>query len=164
MRILTVVFVLLVSQSVSAAERLTVLLDWFINPDHAPLVIADQLGYFSDENLEVEMIEPADPSLPPKLVAAGKADIAVSYQPQLHAQVDQGLPLTRFGTLVSTPLNSLVVLQDGPVKSIADLKGHKVGFSVGGFEEVLLGTMLNTHGLSLDDVELVNVNFLYRRH
>ena len=48
----------------------------------------------------------------------------------------------RIGTLVATPLNSLVVLADGPVKSIADLKGRKVGFSVGGFEEALLGAML----------------------
>lgn len=159
MGLFTLILLLAASQTVSAADKLTDLLDWFVNPDHAQLVIADELGYFADENLEVEMIEPADPSLPPKLVAAGKADIAVSYQPQLHAQVDQGLPLTRFGTLISTPLNSLVVLQDGPIKSIADLKGRKVGFSVGGFEEVLLGTMLDTHGLSLDDVELVNVNF-----
>ena len=35
------------------------------------------------------MIEPADPNDPPKLVAAGKLDLAISYQPQLHIQVDQ---------------------------------------------------------------------------
>jgi len=143
----------------TAAEKLTVLMDWFTNPDHAQLILAEELGYFKEAGLEVELIEPADPSLPPKMVAAGKADIAITYQPQLHVQVAEGLPLSRFGTLVSTPLNSLVVLQDGPIKSIADLKGRKVGFSVGGFEDALLKSMLETHGLSLDDVELVNVNF-----
>ena len=147
------------STSISAAEKLTVLMDWFTNPDHAQLILAKELGYFKDADLEVELIEPADPSLPPKMVAAGKADIAISYQPQLHVQVAEGLPLSRFGTLVSTPLNSLVVLEDGPIKSIADLKGRKVGFSVGGFEDALLKSMLETHGLTLDDVELVNVNF-----
>ncbi|HEX6015946.1 MAG TPA: ABC transporter substrate-binding protein, partial [Geminicoccaceae bacterium] len=86
-------------------------------------------------------------------------DVAVSYQPQLHLQVQEGLPLARVGTLVATPLNSLVVLADGPIKSIADLKGKKVGFSVGGFEDALLGAMLEKHGLKLADVELVNVNF-----
>jgi len=147
------------SNPVNADEKLTVLLDWFINPDHAALILAQEMGHFDEAGLVVELIEPADPSLPPKLVAAGKADIAVSYQPQLHVQVAQGLPLTRFGTLVSTPLNSLVVLDDGPIKSIADLKGSKVGFSVGGFEDALLRAMLESHDLSLSDVELVNVNF-----
>ena len=92
-------------------------------------------------------------------MAAGKADIAVSYQPQLHVQVAAGLPLTRFGTLIATPLNTLLVLEDGPVKSIADLKGRKVGYSIGGFEDALLRAMLARHGLSLDDITLVNVNF-----
>ena len=143
----------------AAAEKLTLMLDWFVNPDHAPIIVADAQGYFAAAGLEVEIVAPADPNDPPKLVAAGQADVAISYQPQLHIQVDRGLPLTRIGTLVATPLNSLVVLADGPVKAIADLKGRKVGFSVGGFEDALLGAMLGQHGLTLDDVELVNVNF-----
>ena len=143
----------------AAAETLTVLLDWSINPDHGPLYVALERGEFARRGLEVELVPAADPNLPPKLVAAGKADLAISYQPQLHMQVAQGLPLARIGTLVATPLNSLVVLADGPIKSIADLKGRKVGYSVGGFEDALLGAMLERHGLSLADVTLVNVNF-----
>ena len=142
-----------------AAETMTLMLDWFINPDHAPLFVAQEKGYFAEAGLEVELIAPADPNDPPKLVAAGKADLAVSYQPQLHLQVAEGLPLVRIATLVATPLNTLLVLADGPVQSIADLKGRTVGFSVGGFEDALLGAMLERHGLSVDDVTLVNVNF-----
>lgn len=142
-----------------AKEPLTILLDWFINPDHAPLIIAREKGIFSDNGLDVELVAPADPNDPPKLVAAGQAPLAISYQPQLHVQVARGLPLTRIATLVATPLNSLVVLEDGPVKSVADLKGRKIGFSVGGFEDALLSAMLSKHGLSLNDIELVNVNF-----
>jgi putative hydroxymethylpyrimidine transport system substrate-binding protein len=143
----------------AAADRLTLLLDWFVNPDHAPILVAEARGYFADRGLEVEIIAPADPNDPPKLVAAGRAEIAISYQPQLHIQVDQGLPLARIGTLVATPLNSLVVLADSGIQSIPDLAGRKVGFSVGGFEDALLGAMLAKHGLALDAVELVNVNF-----
>ena len=142
-----------------AADKLTVMLDWFINPDHAPLYVALENGYFADAGLEVELIPPADPNDPPKLVAAEKADLAVSYQPQLHLQVAEGLPLVRIATLVATPLNTLLVLADGPVQSIGDLKGRTVGYSVGGFEDALLGAMLERHGLSVDDVTLVNVNF-----
>jgi putative hydroxymethylpyrimidine transport system substrate-binding protein len=156
---LIALFLLVPISGAAAAERLIVLLDWFVNPDHAPLIVAQEKGFFADRGLEVELIAPADPNDPPKLVAAKKADIAVSYQPQLHIQVGAGLPLRRIGTLVATPLNSLVVLADGPIRSIADLKGRKVGFSVGGFEDALLKAMLARHGLDLDDVTLINVNF-----
>jgi len=159
-RVLAISFaVSILSPSAFAADRLTVMLDWFINPDHAPLYVALERGYFAEQGLDVRFVAPSDPNDPPKLVAAGRADIAVSYQPQLHLQVARGLPLRRIATLVATPLNSLVVLEDGPIQTIADLKGKKVGFSVGGFEDALLGAMLERHGLTLDDIELINVNF-----
>lgn len=145
--------------SAIAQEKVTVLLDWFVNPDHAPLYVALERGYFANHGLDVTIIAPSNPNDPPKLVAAGKADIAVSYQHQHQMQVDQGLPLVRIATLVATPLNSLVVLADGPIKSLGDLKGKTVGYSVGGFETVLLKVMLETAGLGLSDVKLVNVNF-----
>ncbi len=149
----------LVPSVAHAEEKLTVLLDWFVNPDHGPLIVAQQRGFFAEAGLEVEMIEPADPNDPPRLVAAKKAEIAISYQPQLHIQVGAGLPLARIATLVATPLNTLLVLEESPVKTIADLKGRKVGFSVGGFEDALLAAMLEPRGLSLKDIELINVNF-----
>jgi putative hydroxymethylpyrimidine transport system substrate-binding protein len=148
---------LILSGPAQAADQLTLVLDWFVNPDHGPILVADKRGYFKAAGLNVKIIAPSDPNDPPKLVAAGQADIGVSYQPQLHIQVDQGLPLVRIGTLIATPLNSLVVLADGPVHKIEDLKGRKVGFSVGGFEDTLLKAMLAEHGLGLN-VELVNVN------
>ncbi len=151
--------ILLLSAPASAADKLTLLLDWFINPDHGPIFVAKEKGYFEAAELDVEIIAPADPNDPPKLVAAGQGDVAISYQPQLHIQVDQGLPLTRIGTLVATPLNSLVVLDDSPIKSLADFAGKKIGFSVGGVEDALLTAMLGQHGITLDQVELINVNF-----
>ncbi|MEK9844014.1 ABC transporter substrate-binding protein [Thalassospira sp.] len=147
------------SSTAFAADKLVILLDWFVNPDHAPLIVAKEKGFFAKHDLDVELIEPSDPSAPPRLVAAGQGDVAVSYQPQLHVQAAEGLPLTRIGTLVATPLNSLIVLEDGPIKEIADLKGKKIGYSLAGFEDALLGTMLGNHGVSMDEVELINVNF-----
>jgi len=159
-KIITTTFlILIINFSYAKTDKLTIGLDWFINPDHAPLIIAQKRGFFKEVGLEVEMIEPADPNDPPKLVAAGRLDLAISYQPQLHIQVDQGLPVVRVGTLVSVPLNALVVLKNGPIKSISDLKGKKIGFSVGGFEEALLSGMLEKYNLKMTDVELININF-----
>jgi len=159
-KIITTSFIVLTLSVANAkTHKITIGLDWFINPDHAPLIIAQKRGFFKEVGLEVEMIEPADPNDPPKLVAAGKLDLAISYQPQLHIQVDQGLPVVRVGTLVSVPLNSLVVLENGPIKSISDLKGKKIGFSVGGFEEALLSGMLEKYNIKMTDVDLININF-----
>ena len=159
MKYLAFMVALLATAPAMAQDRMTLLLDWFVNPDHGPIIVAQELGYFKDAGLEVEIVAPADPSDPPKMVAAGQADLAISYQPQLHMQIEGGLPLRRVGTLVATPLNCLLVLEDGPIKSSADLKGRKVGFSVAGVEEVLLSTILGQHGLTLDDIELVSVNW-----
>ena len=121
-----------------AREKISLMLDWYVNPDHAAIIVAQQKGFFEKNNLDVEIIEPADPSLPPKLVAAGKVDLAINYQPQLYQQVSEGLPLVRVGSLISSPLNSVVVLKNSKIKTLADLKGKKVGYSVSGFEDVLL--------------------------
>ena len=159
MRLMIFILGLQLSVSAAANDKLTVLLDWFVNPDHGPLIVAQELGYFKDQGLDVELVAPADPSAPPKLVAAGQADIAISYQPQLHLQVSEGLPLKRVGTLVATPLNCLLVLEDGPINTPADLKGKTIGFSVAGVEEALLTAVLGRYGVNFSDVELVNVNF-----
>lgn len=141
------------------AEKLNLQLDWFVNPDHAALIVAQQKGFFAKNGIEVEIIEPADPSMPPKLVAAGKSDLAVGYQPQLYLDVDQGLPLVRIATLIATPLNSIVALKESNIKTLADFKGKKIGYSVSGFEEVLLGTMLKSAGVNPNEVEKINVNW-----
>lgn len=149
----------LAAQPALAADKLTLILDWFVNPDHGPIVIAQEKGYFADQGLDVEVVAPADPADPPKMVAAGRADLGITYQPQLHLQIAEGMPLKRVGTLVATPLNCLLVREDGPIRSIADLKGKKVGYSVAGVEEAMIGTLLKRAGLTINDVEMVNVNF-----
>ena len=136
------------------------MLDWFVNPDHGPLDRRPrEAASLPARGSRSSWWRRPTPTTRRSWWRRDQADIAVSYQPQLHLQVAQGLPLVRVGTLVATPLNSLVVLADGPMQTIGDLKGRKVGFSVGGFEDALLGAMLERHGLRLADVELVNVNF-----
>ena len=158
MRYITLILAFLAAPAM-AQDKMTLILDWFVNPDHGPVILAEELGYFEEAGLEVEVVAPADPSDPPKMVAAGRADLAIAYQPQLHLQVEEGLPLIRVGTLIATPLNCLLVLKDGPVASTADLRGRKIGFSVAGVEEALLSAILGQHGIALSEVDLVNVNW-----
>jgi len=144
--------------SAQATEKLTLILDWYINPDHAPIMVAEQIGAFKAEGLDVKIVPPSDPSLPPRLVAAKQADLAITYQPQLHFFADEGLPLVRVGTLIDSPLNTVMTL-DKSITSPAGLKGKKIGYSVSGIEQATLSTMLKHENVNPQDIKLINVNF-----
>ncbi len=149
----------LLSGPATAQDKLTVMLDWFVNPDHGPIIVAQEKGYFTAAGLEVELITPSDPNAPPRMVAAGQVDLAVSYQPELHLNHREGLPLVRVGTLVETPLTCLVVRADGPVQTMADLAGRKVGFAVAGVQEMLLDAMLRDNEVDPETVETINIGW-----
>jgi len=141
----------------STPDRLTVLLDWFINPDHAPLLVAQQTGEFARAGLIVELIEPADTAMAPKLVAAGHGDIALTDQPHFHEQIAGGLPLMRVGALIDRPLSTLAALRRSGITKLGDLRGRRIGHGSGDAERAMVGAMLVTAGLTLNDVRLVDI-------
>ncbi|UXI03960.1 ABC transporter substrate-binding protein [Photobacterium sp. TY1-4] len=143
----------------AAAEKVTLMLDWFVNPNHGPIILAQEKGWFAEQGLEVVIQEPADPSIPDKLVAAGKIDLAVSYQSTLISSIAAELPLVRSATLISGPLNSLIVLDKSGIRSLADLKGKKIGVAIGGSEDATIGTMLASDQVSMDSVKIINVGW-----
>ncbi len=144
--------------SLAAAPRnMTVILDWLINPNHAGLFAARQRGAFTRAGLAVDLVSPSDPDSPPRLVAAGQADLAISYGSQINMLTEAGLPVVRVATVVASPLNTIMAL--GAVKSLEDLKGKTVGYSIAGVEEELLYAMIASAGLRPDDVSTVKVNY-----
>ncbi|MFZ2315317.1 MAG: ABC transporter substrate-binding protein [Gammaproteobacteria bacterium] len=150
---------MLFCSSLVYAEKLSVILDWFPNPDHAPLIIAKQQGYFKEQGLDVDIIGPADPHDPPKLVATGKVDIGISYEPHLIEFVDQGLPLIRFGTLIDQPLDCMIALKQSQIKTISDLKGKKIGVGSNSMGNILLNVVLAKAGIKPSEIELVTINY-----
>jgi len=158
----TLFLITLLLSSLTMAQTLTpitVILDWFPNPDHAPLFVAQQQGFFRDAGLSVKLIGPSDTADPPKMIAAGKAEIGIVYEPQLMIDISRGLPLMRIGTLIGTPLDMLLVRKDSGIHVLADLKGKRIGYSTEGLGHVMLRAMLAKAGLTLKDVQLINVHY-----
>lgn len=148
---------LLATANVQAAEKVRLLLDWFINPNHAAIFAAQHSGEFKKEGLDVEMIAPADSASVPLLLAAGKVDLAVSYQPQLYTLVDKEVPVIRVGTLINQPLNTLTTVSDD-IHSLKDFAGKTIGYAVPGTEDVAIRNMLKAQGVDADSVKLINLN------
>lgn len=149
-----VIFIMLCSTA--SAQKLTLMLDWFPNVDHLPVYLAQKSGYFADQGLEVEIIVPSETSDALKLAAAGKVDLAVSYQPQTIMAADAGLKVKAVAPLVVKPLTTLMFL-DKSIKKPADLSGKKIGYTVPGLMDMLLKGFADINGIT--DYTPVNVGF-----
>ena len=155
-----VLFLLITScwaSSIEASQKLTLILDWFPNVDHLPIYVARHQGYFADEGLEIEIISPSETSDALKLAAAGKVDIAVSYEPQTIIAAARGLDVMVIGRLIEHPLTTLLFLKGSGIKVPRDLEGKKIGYTVPGLMDVLLEAFAKLNGIR--QYEAVNVGF-----
>ncbi len=134
-----------------------VALDWYINPDQAPLLVADAEGFFKDEGIELTLLTPTDVNEPLQMLAMGKVDISTTYAPHLIVESSKGVPLMWVATSVRQPLDCLTVLKSSGIKTPLDLKGKTIGYSSGAFGNSMLKGILASAGLSLSDVKLVNI-------
>jgi putative hydroxymethylpyrimidine transport system substrate-binding protein len=135
------------------------MLDFFANPNHVPLIVAVEAGFFAEEGIEVEILIPGNPSDPVKLAAARTIDIALTPQINFLIARSADLPLIALGALIDTPLGGLLSLKEEGIETLADLRGHCIGYSLAPLEPTLWRTMLASVGVESDEFELVNVGF-----
>ena len=136
-----------------------VALDWFPWSNHSGLYIALEKGYFDEEDLDVTIYTPDDPATILLTVGAGQDEFGLSYQTVVLLAMEQDVPVVSIAALVQHPLNSVMALKSSGIDSPSDLKGKKVGFPGIPTDSLLLETMLKADGVTLDDVEMVNVGF-----
>ena len=134
-------------------------LDWFPNSNHAGIYAAMSQGYFEDEGLKVNVYTPADPTSVLQSVGAGRDEFGISYQTDLLQARSEGVGVVSVTGIVQHPLNSVMALQSSGITRPADLAGRKIGYPGIPSNEGLLATMLEADGLTLQDVELVDVGF-----
>jgi len=145
--------------SAASTKPFKVMLDWFPNADHAALYSAIAHGDFRAVGLNVEPVVPSETAEPLKLLAAGKVDMAISYEPQLLLARDQGLKLVSVGALVQRPLTSIIALPEQHVSSVASLAGKTVGTAGIPYQAAELRTVLQSAGVNPATVKEVNVGF-----
>lgn len=110
-------------------DQLTIMLDWFPSPQHAPLLIAEARGLYRKQGLNVTLKPPADPSLPAKLLAAGEVDAALARQPLLHLRNHDDAELVRIATLTEKGLNAAIITGDPPPEDLASLATLTQGYT-----------------------------------
>jgi putative hydroxymethylpyrimidine transport system substrate-binding protein len=143
--------------SPSNPQPFTLDLDWYVNPDHAGIYSALDQGFFKQAGLDVHPQVPSDPSAPIKEVAAGRADLAVSYEPEVLLAQDKGLDVQAVAAIVDRPLTSLISLPKAGITSGAALQDKTVGTAGIPYQTDYLETILQSAGLPTSAAKEVNV-------
>ena len=142
-----------------APEPFSLTLDFYPNPDHAGIYMAEKLGYFEEAGLDVSIQTPSDPAAPIKLVAAGQTDLAISYEPEVLLAHEQGLDVIAVGAVVDQPLTSLIWLKKSGIGGVADLRGKTIATAGIPYQDAYLETILARAKLTPSDVKTVNVGY-----
>jgi putative hydroxymethylpyrimidine transport system substrate-binding protein len=135
------------------------MLDFFPNADHAPIYAAKAAGYFEQAGLDLKIRTPNDPSVPIKDVAAGRVDMAISYEPELLRARDEGLNVVSVGALVQKPLTSIISLDKPAITRPSQLEGKKVGTAGIDYQTAYLKTILAKANVPQSSVKEQNVGF-----
>jgi putative hydroxymethylpyrimidine transport system substrate-binding protein len=140
-------------------QSFSLTLDFYPNPDHAGIYMAQKLGYFEEAGLDVGIDAPSDPAAPVKQVAAGRTDLAISYEPEVALAREHGLDVVAVGALVNRPLTSLIWLKASGIKGVGDLGGRTIATAGIPYQDAFLKTILARVKLTPADVRSVNVGF-----
>ena len=140
-------------------QQLSLALDFYPNPDHAGIYMAQEEGFFDEAGLDVAISAPSDPSAPLKLVASGKSDLAITYEPEVVLAREQGLPVVAIAALVNRPLTSMIWLKSSGIRGVPDLQGKTVATAGIPYQEAFLQTILDRAGVDPTTVKSVNVGF-----
>ena len=141
------------------SKRIELMLDYFPNADHSPIYAAQAAGHFSQAGISVDIRQPTDPSAPLKQLAAGRVDLAISYEPEVLRARDQGLSVVAVGALVQRPLTSIISLPKAGIRRVKDLSGKTVGTAGIDYQSAYLQTILFDHGVTPSKVKERNVGF-----
>ncbi len=137
----------------------TLALEWFLNPDHLPFVVAKEAGFFREEGLELSILVPTVPEESLDLVAHGKADFGIGEQTNLIKGRAMGQPLVSLGPLLAHTVVCLMFLKEGPIQRVENLRNKRVGWPGLEIDLPILGTMLEAAALTHDDILPVDVGF-----
>jgi putative hydroxymethylpyrimidine transport system substrate-binding protein len=143
------------------SKQVELMLDYFPNADHAGIYAAQAAGHFEQAGLDVTIRQPPDPAAPIKQVAAGRVDLAISYEPEVLRARDQGLNVVSVGAIVQKPLTSIISLPEGKIRKPADLRGKTVGTAGIDYQSAYLRTILSDAGVPENSVKERNVGFAF---
>jgi len=163
---LAAVLAVLVGTAASAADKVTVQLDYVVRGNHAMFFVAKKKGYFEKQGIDVTAIQRGSGSPNAmRLVGNGNADFGFGDLPTLAVARSQDVPVVALSAVNQrSPLGMLALSSKHKLTKPQDLKGLNVGVQPSGSTYVFLKAFLAVNKLSLDDIKQSTVTPPYENY
>ena len=148
-----------VGTGASGSQQATLVLDFVPGPVHAGIYEALAKGYYEDEGIDLEIVEPTSTADTLKLIDAGKADFGIADGIDLATQIAAGRGAQGILAIAQRPLGGLITLTDSGIGSPAELEGRTVGVTGVPSDDAILDTIVAADGGDPAKVDTVTIGF-----
>ncbi len=157
--VLAACWMTLVSVGALADDVIRIALDWTPNTNHTGIVVAQQLGFFAEEGLSVEVVQPG-PTMSIQLAVSGQCEFAVSMQEYVTMARAQDIPIVSIAAVFPHNTSGFAAPAELGVLEPADFENLRYGGWGSDLESVMIRTVMDLHGGDFDTVEMFNLGML----
>ncbi len=142
-----------------APKGATLVLDFVPNAVHSGIYAALSRGYYEDEGVALKVQPPGESTDAPKLLGAGKVELAILDIHDLGIARERGIDLVGVAPLVQRPLAAVLARGGGPVRRPREMEGHRVGVTGLPSDEAVVDSEVAADGGDPAQVERVTIGF-----
>jgi len=136
----------------------TLMLDWVPNTNHTGLFVAQHEGYFADEGLQVDLVQPGE-VYAEQAVAGGAADFGVSFQEQVTLARADGVPLVSLAAILQHNTSAFATRAGLGGETPAGWEGLRYGSFGSPFERPTVAGLMKCSGADIDRVQWIETGF-----
>ncbi|HMA36092.1 MAG TPA: ABC transporter substrate-binding protein [Chloroflexia bacterium] len=141
-----------------ALTKVTLALDWTPNTNHTGFYVAQQKGWYQAQGIDLQILPYSDAVSPDALVAAGKADFAISFVEQVVIDRVTGLPVKSVAALIQHNTSELVTLKDSGLDRPAKLEGKRYAGFGSPYEEPVIAAVIKHDGGKTGQIQNITTN------
>ncbi|MGI6412427.1 MAG: ABC transporter substrate-binding protein [Syntrophomonadaceae bacterium] len=137
-------------------DKVSIILDWVPNTNHTGLYVAQDQGFFADEGIEVEILNPGEAGAA-QLIAAGQGDFGISYQEEVTIARSQGIPIVAIAAVIQHNTSGFASPADRNIQTPADFENKTYGGWGSPAETAVLKALMAKHQADFGKINLVNI-------
>ncbi len=146
-------------EATAAPTPVVVMLDWFPNTNHTGLYVALDKGWYGEQGLEVQIVEPAEGGTLVQVIAAGQADFGVSYQEEVCYARAEKMPIVSIAAVIQHNTSGFASPEDRGLTRPRDFEGKRYGGWGSPIERAVLDVLMACDGGDVDRVEFIDIGW-----